>query len=193
MAQPSFISKNCFWDFGFDINAVQKPNTLSFLQNGFAALGTQLGNVPSSPTFLVQNDTITFNLFDVTDGATASGYTPISAKITITNAQSGQQGSNPFGNGPFTLAGQSALTPTTANGSTVFQIDKAPLAASAFKNTSVIFGLNTQFSAWTILPALPIAITTGSFLFTVAVVVQNPAGVQRTFVVDPEMIFGGSN
>lgn len=193
MGQLPFTSNTYFWDFGFDITAVQGPNNQSFLQNGFAALGTPIGNVPSSPAYLVQNNTVTFNLFDVTNGATASGYKPISAKITFSNAQANQEASNPFGAGSITLADQSVITPQTSDGSTVFQIGQSPLAAAAFTNSSVIFGLNTQFKGWTILPALPIVAATGRFLFTITVCVQNSDGVQRTFVVDPEMIFGGSN
>ena len=87
----TFTSTTYFWDFGFDINAVQRPNTLSFLQNGLVAIipsdapNTKATAVPSTPAALQATNTITFNVYDVT-GAAASGYTPIAAVITFSNA-----------------------------------------------------------------------------------------------------------
>lgn len=179
-----------FWVFGFDIDAVQRPNTLSFLQFGFSAINTINGNVPSLPNLLVKGNNLGFNLFDVSPRGT-SGFQPISAKITFSNAQVDKTNSNPFGPEPIPLTDGSTTTPRTAQGATVIQVDRAALAATATRSDSVIFGPN--LARWDILPPVPIA-DDGQFMLTVALVLQAPDGTtRRTFVTDPEMIVGGTN
>lgn len=192
MDQSAFTSPvgHYIWDLGFDISAVQKPNTLSYLQSGLVAMGTQVGNVPTTPAVLAKGNKLAFNLFDVTSHTIASGYKPIAAKVTFSSAQTGQTASNPFGS-TIMLAG-GPTTPVTADGSTVIHIGLNNFA-SGFKGRSAIFGPNTDFSGWTLIHLQEI-LHPGHFLFTVAVIVQAPDGrTQRTFVVDPEMIFGGTD
>lgn len=178
-----------FWVFGFDVTAVQRPNTLSFLQFGFSAIDTKFGNLPSLPSLLQPGNTLGFNLFDVSQGGT-SGFQPISAKITFSNAQVDGTGSNPFDPEPIPLSDGSTTTPQTAQGTTVIQVDRAALAATATRSDSVIFG--PDLARWNILPPVGIA-NPGQFLLTVAVVFQAPnSTTQRTFVTDPEMIVGGT-
>lgn len=63
---------DCFWDLGFDFAAVQKPNTLSFLENGFVA-----NNQVSVPKNVKKGDRVFFHVFNLTSGATVGDGTNI--------------------------------------------------------------------------------------------------------------------
>lgn len=151
-----------YWDLGFDFAAVQKKNTLSYLQNGLV-----LNGASAFPNKVNTGDTIIFNLFNLTSGATQGDGTKIHhALLSFTHAVTGQTATTPFA-------------------SATFQSEPGPSSTLAH---SVIFGGPIKdFPRWTI--ATHAVANTGSFLFTAAVVVQAGNAV-RTFVVDPEMIIG---
>lgn len=163
----------CFWDLGFDFSAVQKSNTVSFLQNGFVSNG-----VVAVAKNLGASDTVTFNLFNLTANATVSDGTSILlASLQFTNALTGQKNSSPFSSNQI-ASGPFGTTSTTGV-SSIF--NPSPVSPSSPPTT--------QFPRWTLASLLPV-INTGNFLFTATLVVRPPSGNVRIFIVDPEMIVG---
>src|SRR5215218_1783250 len=150
-----------FWDLGFDFATVQRSNTLSFLQNGFVLAG-----LPAIPKNIKLGDTVNFNVFNLTAGATlGDGTNILLASLHFTNA----------------VVGQSAVSPFNDS------IVQAALGTATTAANSFIFGATTNFPRWTI--SSQIMTNQGNFLFTAALIVQMKSGV-RAFVVDPEMIVG---
>jgi hypothetical protein len=193
-----YSNTNCSWDFGFDANAVQKSNTLSYLQNGFMrTFGDQ--SWIHTPVNLPGGFTVQFQVFDVThpDGS-ASGYVPIGAQITFTSAEVGGA-FYPFqeileiqlGNGTKTQLQVSVATATIKISPASFDYSHTPVPKPG---QSGHFGPGSQqtFPLWPIVPSLTLLNdgTTGRFQFTVAVTVENAAGDQRTFVAESLMILG---
>ncbi|HWM90989.1 MAG TPA: hypothetical protein VN493_09500 [Thermoanaerobaculia bacterium] len=185
MANPPLV-----WHFGFDITAVQEGNT-SYLLNGLVEMENPA--TPASPNVLTTQDTISFYAFDVT-ATGVSGYSPISAIFTFSNAQTGQSVPCPFNTSiTIPLSGNTTTDFQVANNAAVVQIGPLPLAAAAGKGTSAMFGPTTTYRQWGILPGLQIS-NRGRFLFNVELTVQQgEGGPKRTFFVDPEMIVGGTN
>jgi hypothetical protein len=162
------------WDLGFDLTEIEDNHFLSVLQNGSQLNGaptTPLGATPSSSAGFNINDTIAFNIFNLTPGAVINDNTTIlRTKLFFKMARvdpTGTTGLIPFASQPPL---QTGLPDTTG--------------------PSTIFG-NSNFPRWT---GPPQTITTnGHFLFTAAVMVQGPGTNNiRNFVVDPEMIVGGA-
>ncbi len=161
------MANTYFWDLGFDFNAVQKTNTTSYLQNGL-----MLNGLSAFPRDIKEDDIIHFNAFNLTTGAsTTDGTTIIASSFNFINALVTQADTTPF-------ASQAIATTTGAPAGTSVSIPLSPTVPVPF---------------WTL--ATQTMVNPGSFLFTVALIVQRTGGTNnvRMFVVDPEMIVGGNN
>lgn len=179
-----------FWDLGFDFNAVQNNGT-SYLQNGFVLLNAGIKsaatNVPATPVNLSANDTVSFNVFNVTSQPTGT-FTVNSGNATFQNADSTTSATQ----SPFSGSTSFSIFPT----GTTFPL------SSTLSGPSVIFSgiqANNTSATQSTFPVYSGAQFTvennGSFLMQATVVVTQTSASgtsQRTFTVDPEMIIGGA-
>lgn|SRR6185312_2413329 len=156
-----------FWDLGFDFNAFQGP--LSYLRHGLALQSASGPSNAAFPQFNI-NDQITFNLFNITSGAsTSDGTNLLSVTFYFADANAGTPGTSPFH-------------------STLFPAVTGPTASTA---KTVIFSPDNNIPVWSL--ASPSVASQGRFLLSILVVVESGSGLNnviRVFKVDPEMVVG---
>jgi len=188
------------WDLGFDFNASPDPqnSNLPDLQNNMALMAGDVGIDVGNPQDLFLNDTISFNAFNLTSGASTQGYSIMSCTFIFNQGATNNPSNTPY---PFDqsvaiFAGgdnSAALPVTAAIGQNSATIPIPELGQTTYESPSFIFTSSPEFPRWVIIPThLPLA-TTGKFSFTILLTVQGPpdsSGNTTTMVfrVDPEMV-----
>ena len=177
---------NYVWDLGFDFNEVQKTDSLSFLRNGIVQMG--LRNVPGSPFTLLVDDTLAFNVFNLTQGATSTSHKVLRVSLKFSNGGDSNGSSSPPSSpyaGDSLIQGDTFGTPNMGS--------SAIFSATALTVTGTN-PLSIQFPFWTV-PVPFQVVNAGTFLFTATVTAVNandPNAIDRVFSDDPEMIVGST-
>jgi hypothetical protein len=153
------------WEMGIDWEAMQAVGGLSYLRTGLVSQGEI--RMPS----MNGNDTITFQIFDVTDGATTPQVKEIKSFVINT--------------APAIPSSETAGVPlSTLQPVFLTQPDLNPASSKAFLNVR---------RSWTS-QATPVPVTVnipkGRFLLTFQLEALGMDGTTRVFAHDPEMIIG---
>lgn len=165
---------NYEWHLGFDFDSLPDVgnNDRFYVQNGFVR-SVDNTQQPGTPFGLSTGDMISFKVFNITSGATASDFSITDGDIDYAKAETTDGSLSPFND--LTMA-----------------ISAMP-ASGAGQETSAIFSGITQqvgFQVWTVVQ--PTEVThNGKFFFTVTLHIQKAGeDAPRFFRVDPEMVVG---
>ncbi|MFY9822228.1 MAG: hypothetical protein WAM82_12675 [Thermoanaerobaculia bacterium] len=165
------------WHLGFDFDSL--PDIANgnrfYVQNGFVRITDDSKRVPSTPFGLNVGDMISFKVFNVTTGATASDFSITDGEIVYAKAETTDGSAAPFDGLP------------TINGLPTMVIP-AMAASVASQEVSAIFsGLaqEVQFQVWGVPGSTEVA-HDGKFFFTVTLNIQKVGeDTPRLFRVDP--------
>jgi len=128
---------------------------------------TPAGRGGITPYEFEEGDTIVFNGFNATSGATAAGYSVL------------------WGTVIFKKSSSAPATQTTD--SPVSQTMQASTGLANGTGTSVVLDIGSNVPLWAPLTGQQ-ALSPGSYQFTVIILVLGPNNVPKVFMHDPEMI-----
>ena len=171
------------WHLGFDFDSLPLPheddpnNNLFYIQNGFVKI-TSTDAVPGTPFVLNRDDTISFKVFNLTNGATTSSdFSITNGEIAFQKAITTDSSQAPFDDLPLNSDGHPAIT-----------ISSFP-QTEVNSEKSAIFSPDVEIPAWDITDSKTVE-HDGKFFFTVKLTIQGPDEESREFRVDPEMVVG---
>jgi hypothetical protein len=170
------------WDLGFDFDSLPDVGNGDrfYVQNGFVRITDDGTKVPGTPFGLSIGDTISFKVFNVTSGATASDFSIIDGTVVYTKAETTDGSSAPFDD------------LTTVDGFPAMVIPAMAASAAGQEVSAIFSGMAqvVQFQEWTVVPSATLA-NNGKFFFTVEIHIQRTGEANpRFFRVDPEMVVG---
>jgi len=153
------------WEMGIDWNAMQPVRGLSYLRTGLASEG-----VLTKPS-MNKDDTITFVVFDVTDGASAPQVKAIEAFVITT----------------------APAVPASATAGIPFSSLQPQFSGSPDITVAKSTAFTNPLRSWTSLPMpaqVTVTVPKGRFLLTFLTEAVGEDNSSRTFAHDPEMIIG---